>query len=274
MSADSGIRTASAPSPALLRAIFDAKYGAADDLGWGPRQRLRFGYYTPDDHYEALLASLVFEGCRWADIGCGRDIFPSNPGLARRLTGSAALVVGIDPDANVHDNVLLDERFCGPVEDYESARRFDLITLRMVAEHIAQPRRVVAKLGELAAPGCLAVIYTPAKYAPASILAALTPMRTHHLAKKLLWQAHERDTFPVRYKMNTRSALTRLFRQHGFEETLFCHLDDCRASNRFRRLNLLELSSWRLLRRLGLRYPECCLLGVYRRLGTETRQPM
>lgn len=274
MNAASRRPAVSAPDPAQLRAIFDAKYRAAGGLGWGPRQRLRFGYYTPDDHYEALVASLVFDGCRWADVGCGRNIFPSNGSLARALTDRAGFVAGIDPDANINDNALLDEKFCGPIEDYKTARRFDLITLRMVAEHIARPRPVVAKLGEVAAPGCLVVIYTPSKYAPASIIASLTPMRVHHLAKKLLWRSQERDTFPVAYKMNSRSTLARLFSGNGFEEVLFRRLDDCRASLRFRYLNFLELSAWTVFRRLGLRYPETCLLGVYRKRGANAGQTM
>jgi hypothetical protein len=54
--------------------------------------RLSFGYFTPDDHYEVLVARLVTSGCHWADIGCGRDIFPSNPQLARDLVARAAVI--------------------------------------------------------------------------------------------------------------------------------------------------------------------------------------
>ena len=39
----------------------------------------------PDDVYEATIAKLVEPGCAWIDIGCGRDIFPGNYGLAKEL---------------------------------------------------------------------------------------------------------------------------------------------------------------------------------------------
>ena len=42
-----------------LRAIYDSKYVRGARVGWGPKMRLAFGYFTPDDHYEALVSKLV-----------------------------------------------------------------------------------------------------------------------------------------------------------------------------------------------------------------------
>ena len=47
----------------------------------------------------------------------------------------------------------------GRVEVCDSRHRFDLITLRMVAEHIQDPDRSIARLAELLKPGGLVVIY-------------------------------------------------------------------------------------------------------------------
>jgi len=65
--------------------------------------------------------------------------------------------------------------------------------------------------------------------------------------------------------MNTRRALQRVFRSHGFAESEFAYLDDCRTLAVFRLTLILELSIWRSLHALGITYPENCLLGVYRR---------
>jgi SAM-dependent methyltransferase len=255
------------PDRAELMAVFDMKYRREPELGWGPKMRLRFGYFNPDDYYEAVVAKLVNEGSWWADVGCGRDIFPSNAPLARLLADRSAFLFGIDPDPNIRDNPYITEGFEGLVEACETDYRFDVITLRMVAEHITDPDRAVKKLAELTKPGGVVVVYTPNRWAPVSIVASLVPNRLHYSFKRLVWDAEERDTFPTAFKLNTRSALARHFGVHGMQEVYFAYLDDCRTFSGFRVLSVLELSIQRMLRSLGLRYPENCLLGVYRKKG-------
>jgi SAM-dependent methyltransferase len=252
------------PSRDELLAIFDRKYRRASVMGWGPRMRLAFNHFTPDDHYEAIVARLVQPGTWWADIGCGRDVFPSNPDLARMLSGRCGYLFGIDPDPNIRDNPYIREGFEGLVEDCNTKHRFDLITLRMVAEHIVDPPRSVTKLAELTRPGGLVVIYTPNKWAPVSLLAAAVPNRFHYRIKRIFWGGEERDTFPTAFRMNTRATLKRVFEQCGMQEVYFAYLDDCRTFGGFRMLNYLELTVQKGLSALGLRYPENCLLGVYR----------
>jgi len=250
-----------------LLAVFDAKYRRKPQLDWGPQMRLDFDYFNPDDQYEALLAKLVKPGLWWADVGCGRDIFPSNPKLAAKLAQRCGFLYGVDPDPNVLDNAFVTERFQGLLQDCVTPHRFDLITLRMVAEHITEPDRTVAKLAELTRPGGLVIVYTPNKFSPVSMLAALVPNRYHFRIKRIFWGGEERDTFPTAFKMNTRRTLLRLFRANRFEEVFFSYLDDCRTFNNFRWLNFAELGIWKMLSAMGLHYPENCLLGAYRKQG-------
>jgi hypothetical protein len=135
----------------------------------------------------------------------------------------------------------------------------------MVAEHIADPEAAVAKLRELTRDGGRVVIYTPSKWAPVSLVAAATPMWFHHAAKRILHGTVPEDAFPTVYKMNTRRALNQIFASHGFVEESFLYLNDCRALAGWRITSLLELSCERVLRAIGLPYPETCLLGVYRK---------
>lgn len=253
------------PDRAELMAVFDMKYRRQPELGWGPKTRLRFGYFNPDDYYEAVVAKLVKEGCWWADVGCGRDIFPSNAPLARLLADRSAFLFGIDPDPNIRENPYITEGFEGLVENCGTRYRFDVITLRMVAEHISDPQRSVGKLAELTKPGGVVVVYTPNRFAPMSLLAALVPNQLHHRFKRLIWDAEERDTFPTEFKLNTRDALAEHFGAHGMQEVYFAYLDDCRTFSAFRALSLLELCVQKALRSIGARYPENCLLGVYRK---------
>ena len=85
------------------------------------------------------------------------------------------------------------------------------------------------------------------------------------------WGAEARDTYPVEYRMNTRRALRESFERAGFDELTFARLDDLWVFDRFGWLHQLELLSGRALKLLGLPYPECCLLAVYRRRPTSRR---
>jgi 2-polyprenyl-3-methyl-5-hydroxy-6-metoxy-1,4-benzoquinol methylase len=253
-----------------LREVFARKY--TDGMGWGPAQRLKFGYFNPDDKYEATVDSLVTPDTEWLDVGCGRDIFPSNFALAKVLSKRCKLLVGLDPSENIDENPLLHERFRGFLEDYQTGRRFDLITLRMVAEHIANPDSAAAALSRLCKPGGKVVIYTVYKWSPVTIISAAAPFQLHHKVKKVIWQTEEKDTFPTEYRMNTRQALRKLFARAGFGEFTFAYLDDCRSLARWKWTNFLELSFWKVLNFLGLHYPEVCLLGLYQKAVVQPSQ--
>jgi 2-polyprenyl-3-methyl-5-hydroxy-6-metoxy-1,4-benzoquinol methylase len=245
-----------------LLAVFRQKYSKNSTLGWGPRMRLESGYFTPDDHYEALVGRLLVSGSAWCDVGCGRNIFPENPELARWYAERCNFVYGIDPDDNVRENRFVHDFFQGLVEDCPTERRFDLVTLRMVAEHIEFPAPAMRRIASLLKPSGLAVIYTPYKWAPMSIAASITPFGLHNPLKRLLWNSEARDTFPTQYKLNTRADIDRHARSAGLRIAYFERLDDCRISNSYRRVNRFELLARNGLRRIGVPYPEACLIAA------------
>jgi SAM-dependent methyltransferase len=255
------------PTREELERVFRQKHGDPARTGWAPRTRFQFGYFTPDDYYDAVVAKLVEDKCAWLDVGGGRDIFPDNRALAAELAGRCRLVVSVDPSDTVDENPFAHQRVKMKIEDYVSREPFDLATLRMVAEHIDNPEASVAALSRLVKPNGAVVVYTINRWSPVSLATWLTPFRLHHPVKELLWKTAERDTFPVVYRMNTRSQLRRYFSRSGFRERHFTYLDDCRTFHRSRPLHFLELSMWRLLRTGGAHYPETCLLGVYQRTG-------
>ena len=250
-----------------LPEITRLKYGEPRDWGWTPWLRQRYGYVSPDEWYEATVFDLVSETTDWLDVGCGRNIFPFNRATAAVLAQRARLLVGVDPSANVDENTLVHERARCLLEDYRTDRTFDLVTLRMVAEHIERPTEAAAALARLTRPGGQVLIYTVHKYSPAALLAAVTPFSVHVAAKGWLWGVTAQDTFPTTYRLNTHAAMRGHMEAAGFSEVSFQVLDDCRSFAQRERLAALELRLWHGLRRLGLRYPERCLLGLYRRAG-------
>jgi SAM-dependent methyltransferase len=251
--------------PQDLLEVFHNKYGPAERLGWGPQMRLRFGYSNPDDIYEATLWSLVDSQTDWLDVGCGRQVFPYNLRVAKILAERCRLLVGVDPSDNIDENQLVQDRFKGLIEDFHTNRQFDLISLRMVAEHITDPTAAVAAFSRLTKPGGRVVIYTVFRWSPLTILSSVTPLRLHHFLKRFFWGTEEKDTFPVAYRMNTRKELKAFFQVGGFEEEQFSYLDDCRTLSRWKPTGTAELCTWKLFHLSGLPYPEVCILGTYRR---------
>jgi 2-polyprenyl-3-methyl-5-hydroxy-6-metoxy-1,4-benzoquinol methylase len=248
-----------------LKAFYVRKYGPESGVGPKPRRRLRFNYFAPDDHYEALVDQLVTPGCRWLDVGGGRNIFPENPALAHELAERAGHLTGVDPSTNIHDNPFVNERVQAYIEEYQANEPFDLLTLRMVAEHITNPHSAMQAMSRLVKPGGRLVVFTINKWSPVSVAAWLTPFRLHHPIKRVFWRTEEKDTFPVAYRMNTRPTLNQLASAHGFRENSFQYLDDLSTFARFEWMNYCELLTWKTLNTAGIRYPENCLLGVYER---------
>src|SRR5499427_4713294 len=97
--------------------VFQDKYGSDSTvMGWGPRIRSRFGYFTPDDCYEATVSRLVTPGCRWLDVGSGRNVFPSNQGLARTLAQRCEVLAGADPAETIQENEYVHARVRASIE--------------------------------------------------------------------------------------------------------------------------------------------------------------
>lgn len=248
----------------FAKLLFRYTYGKHPE-GWGPRIRQDFSYYTPDDYYQASIISLLKRGDKWLDIGCGRDIFPSNWRLAKLLASRAKEVAGVDPDRNVLDNELLDRKYLGFTDAVKEENYYDLITLRMVAEHVADPEELIRQIDRVAANGAHVIIYTIYKWSPVPIITKLTPFWAHHAPKRFFWNVEERDTFPVEYKMNTQSALQNLFSGTRFTNTHFMYLDDCRTLAGFKAGLYLELFVRKILNFFRLHYPELCILSVYKK---------
>lgn len=253
------------PMTSDLQAVFQMKYGAPEFMGSEPRKRFNAEYFMPDDWYEALVERLITPGCSWIDVGGGRDVFPFNPRLARKLAARCRSLVAVDPSDTLDDNEFAHVRVKCRIEDYAGSGQSDVVTMRMVAEHIDNVQSTVAVLSRILRPGGLLVIYTINKWSPVSVVSWLTPFFLHHWIKRAIWGTNREDTFPVRYRMNTRKELVRVLQGGGFQELEFRYLADCMVFHRFQLLHSIELSLWSVLCRMNRRYLENCLLGLYRR---------
>lgn len=254
------------PTHQELVETFIQKYGAIVNLNWSPALRWKFDHFNPDDVYEALMAKIVTEETSWLDVGCGRNIFPSNEKLSKILADRSKLLVGVDPDETLSDNPYVHEKFLGTMEEFRDERKFNLVSMRMVAEHVADPERLMDSLTRVTESGGLVLVYTVYKYSPVPFITNLIPFKLHNPVKRVLWQTESADTFPTCFKMNTKEALKELFAKNHFEEILFMQLDDCRTFSRYKALAYTELTIQKWLKRIGRQYPEYCLLGLYKKM--------
>ncbi len=254
------------PTSQDLKYIFELKNSNVEQLGWGPKMRQRFHYSPPNEWYEALINKLVQPKTHWLDVGSGRFLFPGNPQLAQELSSRCQRLVGLDPDPTLHENTFVHEKVPGLINDYSTEQKFDLVTMNMVAEHIADPVAAVNNITRLLVTGGHVVLFTIFKWSPVPIATYLTPFWIHHPIKKVLWRTETKDTFPVAYKMNTKSQLRELFKVNKFDEKYFVYLDDCRTFARYPSTQFCELSFMNILRHMGLHYPEVCILAVYQKI--------
>ena len=176
---------------------------------------------------QALLIDLP-AGAQVLDFGAGRGQAAEDPVTYRRelsdLRGEGRSVIGVDVDPAVVENPRLDEaRVIGqdgriPVDDAS----VHLIVSDYTFEHVDDPARTAAELDRVLKSGGWICARTPNRWGYIAVGARLVPNRLHVRALRSLQpdKAAE-DTFPTRYRMNTRGALERYFPAPKFEVSAY-----------------------------------------------------
>ena len=153
---------------------------------------------------ERILAYLKPESIV-LDLGAGAGIVSQ-----MNFRGLPAQMCGVDLDPRVVDNPMLDEGRVAsatgiPFED----NRFDVVFSDNVLEHLEEPLQVFREVVRVLKPGGVFLFKTPNKYHYMPVIARLTPHVFHQYINRLRGRA-EVDTFPTRYRANTRDDVERL----------------------------------------------------------------
>jgi 2-polyprenyl-3-methyl-5-hydroxy-6-metoxy-1,4-benzoquinol methylase len=241
------------------------KYGSQPSHYMAARRKV--GYVSPEDQYEALIERYVTPQTRWLDVGCGRAPFPNNQDLSEELSLRALRMIGVDPDSGVRENPFVHQGHQCSLEDFTANEKFDLVTARMVVEHVEQPARFAQSLARLTNPGSVVVLFTVNWWSITALAAHWSPLGAHHMVKRWLWGTEEKDTFPTTYKMNQRATLSRLMIREGFRESLFQIAADASLLWRVPVARRLELQIWRAFTSMRLPYPDSCILAAYERIS-------
>ena len=146
------------------------------------------------------------------DLGAGAGIVPEMAfkGLARR-------VCGVDPDPRVVDNPHLDEgrEGVGETIPYED-ESFDVVVSDNVLEHLDNPVEVFREVCRVLRPGGVFLAKTPNRWHYVAIGATLTPHSFHRKFNAARGRASV-DTFPTRYRANSRRQIEVVAKQAGLE---------------------------------------------------------
>jgi 2-polyprenyl-3-methyl-5-hydroxy-6-metoxy-1,4-benzoquinol methylase len=268
-------KSARAPSFDLEKLRGDCRSIVTQKYGERPTKyiasRLKAEYYAPEDQYEALLKRLVTPELTWLDVGCGQAPFPNNIELSAELSSRCKRLVGIDPDAAVYENPFVHERYQFTLEQYSPTCSFDLVTARMVVEHVTDPNRFVAALRRVTAAGSVVVIFTVNWWSISTVAAGISPFSVHHWVKRVLWGTDRQETFPTVYGLNQRRILSRTMAKAGFNERLCVALPDASLCWRVPLLRDVELGSFKLFNRLGMPYIDSCILAAYERCHSASQ---
>lgn len=172
-------------------------------------------FYT---RVQALLDHLS-NGAQVVDFGAGRGAFQDDPVVYRRrlrdLRGPTRTVIGVDVDPIVKTNPMIDEgrimereRGVIPVADGST----NLIVSDFTWEHLDDPRAAAAEFDRILVPGGWICARTPNRWGYIAMGARLVPNKLHVTALRRLQPRKKAvDTFPTRYRLNTRQAMVGFF---------------------------------------------------------------
>lgn len=159
---------------------------------------------------ERILAAMP-ENAEILDVGAGAGIVEM-----MNFKGIARHVCGVDLDPRVEQNPYLDEgrhADAGKIP-YESGR-FDMVFADNVMEHLEHPDEVFREICRVLKPGGRLLFKTPNRNHYMPLIARATPHGFHQWVNRKRGRAEE-DTFPTRYRANSRSQVKRLAEATGF----------------------------------------------------------
>jgi SAM-dependent methyltransferase len=171
--------------------------------------------------YASLISEHLSPDTVWLDAGCGSRLLENDmEPLENWLAGHCKTIVGMDVSVTSNNNIKT--LVHGSLYDLPFANNsLDLITCRMVAEHLAQPRHAFAESARCLRPGGALVVMTP------NLLnygifgnAVATKLLPEKLRLSIVHASDfraDKDIFPVLYKANTMPRLVKSLNASGLQ---------------------------------------------------------
>lgn len=165
-----------------------------------------------DRIFRQRILAVLSSSASLLDLGAGAGIVEQMD-----FRGHAQHICGVDLDPRVADNPMLDEGKVGdagriPWPD----AHFDVVFADNVIEHLDDPYSVFSEVWRVLKPGGTFLFKTPNKWHYMPLIARCTPHRFHQFVNRKRGRA-EADTFPTRYRANSRGAVRKWARATGFD---------------------------------------------------------
>jgi SAM-dependent methyltransferase len=186
------------------------------DRRWYPA----FGNNWDDEILRRRVLARLQPGMSALDLGAGAGIVAQMD-----FRSSGARICGLDPDVRVRLNPHLHEARVASAEAIPwPAGAFDVVFADNVLEHLREPARVFQEVFRVLKPGGRFLAKTPNKWHYMPIVARLTPHGFHGYINKIRGR-DTADTFPTRYRANSRRALLRLAAGAGLAVERLDHIE-------------------------------------------------
>jgi ubiquinone/menaquinone biosynthesis C-methylase UbiE len=171
------------------------------------------GWRPATEVYEALIRERLRSGLTVLDVGCGRG------GVLEQLGEAVSMPMGLDPDpVSLREHRLPNLARAAGKADALPLRdnSVDIVTCSWVLEHLTDPGSVFREIRRVLRPGGAFVFLTP--NARSLIVIANRILRPlQRLLVPRLYGRAEADTFPVQYRANTPSRISKLAREAGLQ---------------------------------------------------------
>jgi ubiquinone/menaquinone biosynthesis C-methylase UbiE len=160
---------------------------------------------------KAILARLR-PGSRALDLGAGAGIVSQ-----MNFRGLGATICGVDLEPRVAANPYLDEAMVAGAEAIPYPdESFDLVFCDNVLEHLPDPEAAFREIHRILKPGGVFLFKTPNRFHYMPLIASLTPTCFHRMYNRMRGREGA-DTFPTKYRANSRGAILRLASETGLE---------------------------------------------------------
>ena len=161
------------------------------------------------------------------DVGCGRGAYAEDKVPLRRelriFKGKCQCVVGLDVDEAARSNPFLDEFNLIEGKQWPVPNEHvDICVADFVVEHLPNPNEFFGQCRRVLKVGGILCLRTPNRWNYVAVASRLIPNRHHAVVvNQVQDNRKETDVFPTLYKCNTRLALKRALRQHGFTSHVY-----------------------------------------------------
>lgn len=212
--------------------------------------------------YRNSVDSNTYEHTRILDFGCG------HVDLMKSIYSRTPYVYGIEPsEYTLRKNVTIKNKVVGFAESIPfPSNFFDLAVSAWVIEHINDPPGVFLDIHRVLKPGGKLIFLTPNSWNYITWINRIIPNRMHDLLTRRLYNREEKDTYPVRYKMNSIVKIESILSSLGFRRRQIIFNGDPSYISFNRMLFMLSCLIEKVLNFHQLETAKVHIIGIYQKI--------